>query len=76
MRMSVLIDSPSRAARLARTIASDISLYMQSNVTDNAEAKRLEVERQIEHGRVYFKSRVSAELDGDAIYAEVVESLL
>lgn len=73
--MPATIDSPTRAARLARTIASDIAVYMQANGALGAEAQRLAIAQQIEQGRTYFRSRVSAAID-DGIYDEVVESLL
>ena len=73
--MAATIDSPARASRLARTIASDIVVYMQANVGLSAEAQRLAIAQQIEQGRTYFRSRVSAAID-DGIYDEVVESLL
>lgn len=48
---------------------------MQVNEVQNADAKRAEIDRQIEQGRVYFRSRAISELGEQGIYEEVVESL-
>ena len=53
-----------KAMRLARAIASDISLYNVEKITKGIEQDNLfEVLRdEIEEGRELFKSRVSAEI--------------
>lgn len=58
--MSV-IDSPEKAMRLARAIASDISLYNEEKVKDGIENDTFfdAVAGELEEGRELYKSRVT-----------------
>ena len=58
--MSV-IDSPEKAMRLARAIASDISLYNEEKVKDDIENDTFfdAVAGELEEGRELYKSRVT-----------------
>ena len=62
--MAQPIDTPDRAARLARTIASDISLYNEEKclrgISEDTFFDLLSDE--IEEGRELYRGRVSAEL--------------
>jgi len=55
-----------KAMRLARAIASDISLYNVDKITKGIEQDNLfeVLKDEIEEGRELFKSRVSAEIFG------------
>ena len=59
-----LIDTEEAARRLARAIASDLSLYNEDKIVRGIEEDRLfeELEDEIEEGRALYKSRVSPEL--------------
>jgi hypothetical protein len=62
--MAQLIDTPDRALRLARTIASDIGLYNEPRIVRGITEDRLftELAEQIEEGRELYKARVVPEL--------------
>ena len=55
-----------KAMRLARAIASDISLYNEQKIIKGIEQDNLfeALKEEIEEGRELFKSRVSAEVFG------------
>lgn len=55
-----------KAMRLARAIASDISLYNERKIVQGIEQDNLfeVLKDEIEEGRELFKSRVSAEIFG------------
>lgn len=55
-----------KAMRLARAIASDISLYNERKIVQGIEQDNLfeVLKDEIEEGRELFKSRVSAEIYG------------
>ncbi len=61
-----LITTPEAAIRLARAIASDLSLYNEEKIINGIENDTLfDVLRdEIEEGRELYKSRVSPELYG------------
>jgi hypothetical protein len=61
-----LIDKPDRARQLARTIASDLTLYHEKKILEGIERDTLfDVMRgEIEEGRTLFKSRVTPEIFG------------
>jgi len=58
------IDNPEGAARLARTIASDISLYNEDKIRQAIQADRLfeALASEIEEGLQLYRSRVSPDL--------------
>ena len=62
--MAAPIDTPERAIRLARTIASDISLYNEEKIIRGISEDKLftELSDEIEEGRELYRARVSPEL--------------
>jgi hypothetical protein len=62
--MAAPIDTPERAIRLARTIASDISLYNEEKIIRGLSEDKLftELSDEIEEGRELYRARVSPEL--------------
>jgi hypothetical protein len=58
------IDTPERAIRLARTIASDISLYNEEKIVRGLSEDKLftEIADQLEEGRELYRARVSPDL--------------
>jgi hypothetical protein len=62
--MAQPIDTPERAVRLARTIASDISLYNEEKIVRGLSDDKLftELADEIEEGRELYRARVSPEL--------------
>ena len=73
-----LIDTPEAARRLARAIASDLSLYNEEKITKGIEGDSLfeELQEEIEEGRALYKSRVSPELYGAAFYDRALVDIL
>jgi hypothetical protein len=63
--MAALIDTPERAIRLARTIASDIAAYNPEKVIRGLSEDTLftELADELEEGRALYRTRVSPELD-------------
>jgi len=59
-----LIETEEAARRLARAIASDLSLYNEEKIVRGLENDSLfeELAEEIEEGRALYKSRVSPEL--------------
>lgn len=62
--MAQPIDTPERAARLARTIASDISIYNEEKIIRGIQNDSLfeDLRDELEEGRELYRVRVSAEL--------------
>ena len=62
--MAQPIDTPERAIRLARTIASDISLYNEEKILRGLMQDKLftELAGELEEGRELYRARVSPEL--------------
>ena len=62
--MAQPIDTPERAIRLARTIASDISLYNEDKILKGLLADDLftSLAEEIEEGRELYRARVAPEL--------------
>ena len=62
--MAQQIDSPERATRLARTIASDISLYNEEKVLKGIAEDSFfeELHDELEEGRELYRGRVSPAL--------------
>jgi spore germination protein GerM len=59
-----VIDSPEKAMRLARAIASDISLYNEEKIREGIENDTFfdAVAGELEEGRELYKSRVSPQI--------------
>lgn len=64
--MPVTDEERAKATRLARAIASDISLYNEEKIVKGIEQDNLfeALRDEIEEGRALYKGRVSAELYG------------
>ncbi|HEY1098463.1 MAG TPA: hypothetical protein VGF99_06030 [Myxococcota bacterium] len=62
--MAQPIDTPERAIRLARTIASDISLYNEEKILRGLTEDKLfsELHDEIEEGRELYRTRVAGDL--------------
>lgn len=59
-----LIDNPEAARRLARAIASDVSLYNEQKIVEGIINDTLfdKIKDEIEEGRELYKSRVAPDL--------------
>lgn len=68
--MAGLIETPEAANRLARAIASDISLYNEEKIKRGIEEDNFFdiIADEIEEGRDHFKSRVNPTLHGKGIF--------
>jgi len=64
--MAALIDTPEAANRLARAIASDLSLYNEAKIKDGIENDSFftVLSDEIEEGRAHYASRVDKGLRG------------
>jgi hypothetical protein len=76
--MADLIDNSDRARRLARAIASDLTLYNEAKIVQGIQNDSLfEVMRdEIEEGRALFKSRVTSEIYGMNIYERALVDVM
>ncbi|MBI5495812.1 MAG: hypothetical protein HY904_12380 [Deltaproteobacteria bacterium] len=65
-----LIDSPELAMRLARAIASDISLYNEAKIVGGIQNDNLfeSLDAELAEGRELYKSRVTPDLYGRTNY--------
>lgn len=73
-----LIETEEAARRLARAIASDLSLYNEEKVTEGIKNDNLfdAVTEEIEEGRALFKSRVTPELFQKNFYDRAIIDIL
>lgn len=73
-----LIETEEAARRLARAIASDLSLYNEEKIIRGIEGDRLfdELSEEIEEGRALYKSRVSPELYQRNLYDRAIVDIL
>ncbi|MFM2418227.1 MAG: hypothetical protein RL385_2950 [Pseudomonadota bacterium] len=73
-----LIETEEAARRLARAIASDLSLYNEEKIVDGVQNDNLftVLADELEEGRALFKSRVSAELFAKNFYDRAVIDIL
>ncbi|RYF10921.1 MAG: hypothetical protein EOO40_04245 [Deltaproteobacteria bacterium] len=64
------IEEPDKAIRLARAIASDISLYNEEKVKDGIMQDCLfeVLSAELQEGYDLYRSRVSTQLDAEATY--------
>ena len=73
-----LIETEEAARRLARAIASDLSLYNEEKIVRGIENDSLfqELNEEIEEGRALYKSRVSPELYQKNFYDRALVDIL
>ena len=73
-----LIETEEAARRLARAIASDLSLYNEEKIVEGVQGDNLfeVLADEIEEGRALFKSRVSPELYGRNFYDRAIIDIL
>jgi hypothetical protein len=73
-----LIETEEAARRLARAIASDVSLYNEEKIVRGIESDSLfdELGDEIEEGRALYKSRVSPELYHRNFYDRALVDIL
>jgi hypothetical protein len=73
-----LIETEEAARRLARAIASDLSLYNEEKIVQGIQKDDLftTLAEEIEEGRALYKSRVSAELYHKNFYDRALVDIL
>ena len=73
-----LIETEEAARRLARAIASDLSLYNEEKIVEGVEGDNLfeVLSEEIEEGRALFKSRVAPELYSKNFYDRAIIDIL
>ncbi len=73
-----LIETEEAARRLARAIASDLSLYNEEKIMEGITNDNLfeVLSEELEEGRALFKSRVSPELFAKNFYDRAVIDIL
>ena len=73
-----LIETEEAARRLARAIASDLSLYNEEKIVRGIEADNLfeELHEEIEEGRALYKIRVAAPLYQRNFYDRALVDIL
>ncbi len=73
-----LIETEEAARRLARAIASDLSLYNEEKIVEGVKNDRLfeVLVDEIEEGRALFKSRVAPELFAKNFYDRAIVDVL
>ena len=73
-----LIETEETARRLARAIASDLSLYNEEKIIRGIEQDSLfdELSEEVEEGRALYKSRVSPDLYAKNFYDRALVDIL
>jgi len=73
-----IIETEQAARRLARAIASDLSLYNEEKILEGLQADNLYeiLSEEIEEGRGLYNSRVSPELQNQFYYDKAIIDLL
>jgi len=73
-----LIETEEAARRLARAIASDLSLYNEEKITEGITSDNLfeVLSEEIEEGRALYKSRVAPELYARNFYDRAIIDIL
>ncbi len=73
-----LIETEEAARRLARAIASDLSLYNEDKIVEGIQSDSLfsAIADEIEEGRALFKSRVTPELFNKNFYDRAIIDIL
>lgn len=72
-------DKPKKAERLARAIASDLSIYYQQKIQEGIENDNLfdVLEDELNEGRDLFRSRVAEELiEGSNIFEKAIIDII
>lgn len=77
-RRMPLIETEEASRRLARAIASDLSLYNEEKIVRGIENDNLfdELAEEIEEGRALYKSRVSSDLYQKNFYDRALVDIL
>ena len=73
-----LIETEEAARRLARAIASDLSLYNEEKIVQGIQGDNLfdTLAEEVEEGRALFKSRVAPELYSKNFYDRAIIDIL
>lgn len=73
-----LIETEEAARRLARAIASDLSLYNEEKIVQGIQGDNLfeVLAEEIEEGRALFKSRVAPDLYAKGFYDRAIIDIL
>jgi hypothetical protein len=73
-----LIETEEAARRLARAIASDLSLYNEDKILSGIQNDNLfdTLSEELEEGRALFKSRVSPEIFGLNVYDRAIVDVI
>lgn len=73
-----LIETEEAARRLARAIASDLSLYNEEKIVQGVQGDNLfdVLAEEIEEGRALFKSRVAPDLYAKNFYDRAIVDIL
>jgi hypothetical protein len=73
-----LIETEEAARRLARAIASDLSLYNEEKIVKGIQEDNLfdAIAEEIEEGRALFKSRVAPDLYAKGFYDRAIIDIL
>ena len=73
-----LIETEEAARRLARAIASDLSLYNEEKIVQGVQGDNLfdVLSEEIEEGRALFKSRVAPDLYAKNFYDRAIIDIL
>lgn len=73
-----LIETEEAARRLARAIASDLSLYNEEKIVQGVQSDNLfdVLAEEIEEGRALFKSRVAPDLYARGFYDRAIIDIL
>ena len=73
-----LIETDKDARRLARAIASDLSLYNEEKIVEGIEKDTLfeTLAEEIEEGRAHYKSRVAPQLYEKNFYDRAIVDIL
>lgn len=73
-----LIETEEAARRLARAIASDLSLYNEEKIVQGIQGDNLfeVLDEEIQEGRALFKSRVAPELYAKNYYDRAIVDIL
>lgn len=76
--MSPKIDNPERARRLARAIASDVTLYNEVKIAQGVQNDTLFdlIAPEIQEGRALFKDRVTEEMFAQGFYDRAIVDVL
>lgn len=76
--MAALIEAPEAANRLARAIASDVSLYNEEKIKRGLEEDNFFdlLADQLEEGREHFRMRTSPALHSLGIYERAVVDMI